>query len=179
MNTYRVSKYNPLYRTNDGFYNKDEWTSICDIGKLYEEVEFTEECYSEYENAYISVIEELVSILGVNSFYITDLQKMDLIQKLKHPHLYSDEIMSIYHEIDENKSVSAKEMFLLSRLMLREDICGCINEVSNCLKIEFGYDYYMYIYFDKDNYDILKSICDRNHLFIDKEFIEMIFSDWD
>ncbi len=34
MKRYRISKYNPTFRTEEGIYEKEEWTSYYDIGKI-------------------------------------------------------------------------------------------------------------------------------------------------
>ena len=36
MFEYRITKYNPIFRVN-GIYTRDDWTSICDVGKKYNE----------------------------------------------------------------------------------------------------------------------------------------------
>jgi hypothetical protein len=41
MNEYRICKYNPRFRVN-GVYIKDEWTSVSDIGKTFEDGVLTE-----------------------------------------------------------------------------------------------------------------------------------------
>ena len=33
MNYFRLSKYNPIYRV-DGIYQREQWTSICDVGNI-------------------------------------------------------------------------------------------------------------------------------------------------
>ncbi len=40
MFQYRITKYDPAFRI-DGKYTKDEWTSIHDIGKIYNGCIFT------------------------------------------------------------------------------------------------------------------------------------------
>lgn len=48
MNYYRISKYDPQYRI-DGIYQKDEWTSMSDIGNIYGGKVFTEDEYYKVE----------------------------------------------------------------------------------------------------------------------------------
>jgi hypothetical protein len=31
MNEYRITKYNPIFRNNIGYYQRDEWTEYSDI----------------------------------------------------------------------------------------------------------------------------------------------------
>lgn len=38
---WRITKYNPLNRDENGLYVKDEWTSFSDIGDFYNDLEFT------------------------------------------------------------------------------------------------------------------------------------------
>lgn len=55
MICYRVSKYDPQYRIN-GIYQKDEWTAISDVGKVYEGKMFTEDEYCNVEQSYVDFV---------------------------------------------------------------------------------------------------------------------------
>ncbi len=48
-----ITKYNPIYRNELGHYLKDEWTSISDIGTIYNGIEFTFDEYVKVENLYV------------------------------------------------------------------------------------------------------------------------------
>lgn len=52
MKEYRISKYDPQFRVN-GSYQKNEWTSISDIGKVFDDGVLTLAEYLRVENEYI------------------------------------------------------------------------------------------------------------------------------
>ena len=54
MMHYRISKYNPKFRDEDGFYTRKEWTSISDIGESFDGSEVTIHEYLEIENISIN-----------------------------------------------------------------------------------------------------------------------------
>ena len=59
----RISKYNPSFRTN-GIYQKQEWTSVFDIGRSYGGKRFTKKEYLETELRYVDCLLEIVSYCG-------------------------------------------------------------------------------------------------------------------
>ena len=72
MVSYRITKYDPKKRDESGIYkDKNEWTSISDIGnKKYGNVGFEE--YEKVENSYIEavrliLIEQKIDIVKVDS----------------------------------------------------------------------------------------------------------------
>lgn len=52
MKKYRISKYNPCNRDEQGRYIINEWTSYSDIGKLYNRKIFDDKRYSYASNVY-------------------------------------------------------------------------------------------------------------------------------
>ena len=73
MNYYRISKYDPQYRVN-GIYQKDEWTAICDIGKVYDGKVFTEDEYYRVEQSYINFVLGVCKLQGIERLAITGLE---------------------------------------------------------------------------------------------------------
>ena len=53
---YRVTKYDPKNRSSRGIYTVNEWTSYCDIGKIFDGKKLTFEEYREIEDRYIEAI---------------------------------------------------------------------------------------------------------------------------
>ena len=56
MHCYRITKYNPKYRNSSGAYLKDGWTSISDIGTIYNGKKSTLKEYFKIEEAYVKAI---------------------------------------------------------------------------------------------------------------------------
>lgn len=58
MNEFRISKYNCKFRINE-IYTKDEWTSIGDNGKEYDNTIFTYDEYHKVESSYLNAIKNI------------------------------------------------------------------------------------------------------------------------
>jgi hypothetical protein len=53
MAGFRITKFDPRLRSEDGVFMRDEWTSISDIGRTYPTGVFTLAEYIEVEEAYV------------------------------------------------------------------------------------------------------------------------------
>lgn len=124
MNEYRITKYDPQYRLN-GVYCKDEWTSMSDIGKKFEDGMLQPEEYLDVENRYIQCCIDVIKAAGIKK-YLFPIRN--------------------YHY---NKVVLPKTV--CEEGETREIIKWCLREMcwaklkSKQFFIHFGYDYYMYI----------------------------------
>ena len=124
MIEYRITKYNPQNRVN-GEYQVHEWTSISDIGKLFDGVVLTYNQYIKIEEAYIDCCIELLQKSNVSELAVCN------------PEYYDDKIVFpklLHTESDIRKVIMC---------CLREK-CWVKLETSSFF-IHFGYDYYMYI----------------------------------
>lgn len=65
MCAYRISKYNPLFRTENGYYLNDEWTSYSDIGKIFYNKVFTKDDYLSFENKYCDTVLSILKYLNI------------------------------------------------------------------------------------------------------------------
>ncbi len=175
MYKYRISKYNPIFRNSAGKYMNDEWTSISDIGKIYNNKKFTQNEYIEIENKYISAIMLVVKKMNidkmqVNNLYVWKSIKDILyeIKKFQYGELYTNSMLKLYKDITKNINIDninythltnkylcnvRKNKIILNidnsvefcRLLLREDIGGNLVALR-CLKLFIGDDYLMYIH---------------------------------
>ena len=137
---YRITKYNPEFRDENGFYKKDEWTSISDIGKKFNKIILTKEEYKKTENNYIDAIYEILREKDIKKLKVYDLE----INKKNLSELLADE-KDIIKEINNDKYLALKKSEKIIRLVLREMLwCKFCSELKD-IKIEFGYDYYMYV----------------------------------
>lgn len=66
----RIIKYAPKYRTELGYYVCDEWTSIADIGKVYDGKLFTASEYFEMEAKYVETLKILLQVCGISEMTI-------------------------------------------------------------------------------------------------------------
>lgn len=123
FNQYRISKFNPLYRVNE-IYTKNEWTSMYDVGKSYDEKIFTFEEYLAVEKSYLNVIEKVLQKSNVKRVIIKQGE-------------------NIYSKLNNSVLCSQEEVLLVARGCLREEFWCKL--VSRNFFVHFGYDYYMYI----------------------------------
>jgi hypothetical protein len=138
MEFYRVSKYNPEFRNEQGIYTRDDWTDISDVGKVFNNELLTMEKYQKVENRYISVILLILNELKESKIMVMELEKYALL-----PDIDVDENMAVLWVNLVEKSIIEKNISDIVRLILR----GCLwaKLESSEIKIHFGYDLYMYI----------------------------------
>ncbi len=142
LKQYRITKYNPIYRVN-GAYNKDEWTSMYDVGRTYDGKVFTFEEYLRVEKAYLDVIEQVMNELGIKTIEVRQGER-------------------IFSALNNSAFHSREEVLMIARGVLREDF-WCKLEAKDFF-IHFGYDYYMYIGADIEE-EKMSKIARKNGLF--------------
>ena len=108
----------------NGAYTKNEWISICDVGKTYDGKVFTFKEYLSVEKAYLNVIEKVMLELNVKRVRIKQGEYM-------------------YSKLNNSVLRSPEEVLMVARGCLREDFWCKL--VTNNFFVHFGYDYYMYI----------------------------------
>ena len=126
MYCYRVTKYNPALRNVNGYYELEDWTSISDIGSIFNNQVLTEADYLRIENSYVETAISILEEAQISFLEITDLEQRGYEIALKNGQkIYRDQWRDVV------------------RSMLREDIwCRLWN---NDAYVHVGYDYYMYV----------------------------------
>ncbi len=138
---YRVTKYNPTFRNEKGWYLRDEWTSHGDIGRKYNDEVFFMDEYLEVENKYIQAILQFMQCNKITSLRVTKLQeKSGLAQDTDN----TQEMINIYNKIKNRVLVSGEDLENICKLILREHLWCKLRNDKN-MEVHFGYDYYMYI----------------------------------
>ena len=136
MNVFRITKYNPQFRTDD-MYIKDEWTSFSDVGKSFEGHVLTLQEYLQVEKAYVD-------------FYCRMLERWSI------SHMEIQEL-----EYDQN--LCWKNGQRIDRDQISSFIVKCLREqcwgklISPILQIHFGYDYYTYLVASFDLTNVAKT----------------------
>ena len=144
MYCYRITKYNPEFRDKNGIYLKNEWTSVNDIGKVFDGEELTKEKYLYIENGYISAIKLIMEENNISTLMINCLEKYYDVSDETY---FSPDEKELLAEIKDNMNVSKDKLETLIRMALRELLWCKLR--SEKVEIEFGYDYYMYIKCDQ------------------------------
>ncbi|AIQ14932.1 hypothetical protein [Paenibacillus durus] len=148
--SYRISKYNPLNRNDNGTYAVNEWTSLSDVGRTYSGRKFTIEEYLCVEDKYVKAIKIFMYHLNITELQVETLDKWNAELKSTrfHQH-YNSTMKSVYSKIQESDIIQSPEIEQITRLILREDI-WCKFKYSSDFYVHFGYDYYMYLGGTKD-----------------------------
>ncbi|WIW70176.1 hypothetical protein [Anaerosinus gibii] len=142
MFSWRITKYNPVYRDEFDKYTCNEWTSFSDIGKTFNEYKVTKMDYIIVEDAYIDTIVAFMSSNDIKSLKVVGIEKCKFTKM--EDDFYSEKMINLYHNLKENDILNVEEIKILARMILREDL-WCKLEHDNIMYIHFGYDYYMYI----------------------------------
>lgn len=124
MNEYRITKYNPKYRLN-GVYQKNEWTSISDIGKSFDDGVLSLEDYLKVENSYIQFCLKAIEAAGISELSVSN------------PEIYCDGLSLPRYVRDTGYIHKIIEWCLREKCWLKL-------EAENFF-IHFGYDFYLYI----------------------------------
>ena len=145
MNYFRITKYNPKYRDDNGAYTLNDWTSIYDIGNYYNGMKLTNEKYQEIENLYVNAIILTINYLEILSMKIINLEVRDYDDNGLP---FDEEMYNTFKSITDCDSISIENIGNLVKMILRENLWGKI--VCDDLEIHFGYDYYMYFCVKED-----------------------------
>ena len=139
---YQISKYNPIYRSNEDGYSNDEWTSVSDIGRCFNEIQLTATEYFKMEDKYWATIKYLLESLYIQTLKIRELEKHRDIPRLFTNNKYFD--ISPIEDVNLNRRIiSMPEIEMILRLCLR-GVIWCKLEHPTGSGVYFGNDYYMY-----------------------------------
>ncbi|WP_343338335.1 hypothetical protein [Terrisporobacter petrolearius] len=144
MMKYRISKYNPKYRDENGIYTRDEWTSISDIGEYFNGYEVTMKEYSDIENRYVEAIDIILEYFKIKYLYIMELENEEnIVNDIDDDFCQND--IDMIDFIKEGQELNIKEIKYVIRLTLRERFwCGLYSKTTHII-IKPGYDFYINI----------------------------------
>lgn len=158
---YRITKYNPQNRNELGYYQKEDWIGIDDIGKTFCKKKLTLQRYLKVEEAYAQAIVYIMDYLKLKSLTLKNFTRL----KLTHPELLNQEMLNIYNNSFNNEQIDQKKACLLTKLSLREEIAGTFE--SKDMFVRFDYDYYMFIGTSKEISDSLRKKIEKSGLFVE------------
>lgn len=139
MYCWRITKYDPQYRDDEGRYIKDDWTSFSDIGKFYEGKEFTLKEYMLMENKYIDAVISIMKYLQITTLEITNIEKY-----VDPDESNFEEMSNLLKTIKDRDLIDIESIPDVCRLILREQMWAKL-KYKSAMFVHFGYDYYMYI----------------------------------
>ncbi len=143
MYHWRITKYNPSLRDPQGNFLDNEWISYSDIGKFYDDKQFTRKDYLVIEDAYVNAVIEFMNYLKISSLRVVALEKFD--EETIYKDNYSQEMTVLINNIQIGRSlINQQQVTDICRLILREYVWAKLSYGSK-MYVHFGYDYYMYI----------------------------------
>lgn len=150
MLNYRISKYNPMHRDRQGAYTLEEWTSFCDIGRMYQGREFTKEEYLKTESLYCDVVYEILMQQGVKVLEVRDLERHFSLPEtsrflLEKSLQLTEEECYIIQTIQEKQQISIEQIKVYVKLLLRDCFWCILANTESDAKVSVGYDYYVHL----------------------------------
>ena len=147
---YRITKYDPALRDEQGRYLPKHWTSVSDLGNPAYTPILTLPAYLATETAYVSAIQEGIRQVGCQQLVVTQAEKYVPLAEVKAqmallglPLTQKEE--ERFQSFAVGLPLMASQVPAAARLILREALWGEIASVDGRLIIEFGYDYYLYL----------------------------------
>ena len=150
MNRYRISKYDPSFRDERGYFTGEDWTSFSDIGKEYHGTVLTNLQYTAVEAKYIDAVTTVLRQNQIHTMIVGKLEKRSspatLKEMLGRCHLpFPPSDAAFVSRIKEGARLDMAEIEKAVMLVLRDCFwCELLSE-SGAVKLEFGYDFYVYL----------------------------------
>lgn len=171
MRRYRITKYNPLLRDNQGHYISNEWTSYSDIGKVFHGNIFTNQEYENMEKNYILSLKNILRKKKISELSISDIEKnfelSEIIEMLANSNLsLTDSEKELYEKANNNVRIRNHDLEAIIKLLLRECLWCKLSSTIPKISIEIGYDFYVYVYCDNISDDVVEEIA-KHELFLE------------
>jgi hypothetical protein len=160
-----VTKYNPIYRDENGHFKKDEWLGFFQVGKIINGQLFSLESYLDVESKYIAAARIFFSFHNCASVLLKNVEKYGTLD-----YNLADrrEMMMVYDKIEDGFVVSLDNLDAVIKLVLRELVWAeLFCDFDQSVVVRFGYDFYMYFNSD-ENWDSIKERITHLGLFIDR-----------
>jgi len=144
---YRVTKYNPAYRNEKGWYMRDDWTDYSEVVKTGAKREYDE--YKKIEDLYIHYLQIGLQSAADKTFVVSGLERYKAEIK-KYVDRLQDCNKELLFKIKNNYKCSITEVLDIARLILRILVWCTFDSTSSY--IDFSYEYYMFVggvYYDE------------------------------
>lgn len=161
MNFYRISKYNPKYRNQNGVYQGKEWTSFSDIGKEVNGYIVDKEEYLRFENLYIRAVKDIAEINEIEKFLVKSLEYYpeEITEAI------DDELIVFLKELKTKESFDLDELRIAVKILLR-DLAWFMAD-GDSMKFSVGYDLYLYVA-SKEIFNEVNLVEGHDEIFIEK-----------
>jgi hypothetical protein len=150
-NQYRITKYDPSFRDDDGAFRREDWTSYSDVGHVFNGITLSESEYLRVEAAYLFAIEACLHDANIESLFLTGLENS---RQTKLPKFVQDKA-----------SLTVTQCINFARFVLRDLAWGKLILPGRAY-VHFGYDYYMYLGLPSHCRDAIAAVSQRG-LFVE------------
>lgn len=138
MKEYRITKYDPQFRKDNGKYIRNEWIGYSDIGDKFYDGILTFDKYQKIEDKYIESIMYIANIKKNNYIRVKNIYRSP-----QYTDIHATTGMNILIKLIKNGNFIEKNYIPdLCRLILREHMWARLYSLN--MFVHFGYDYYMY-----------------------------------
>ncbi|MDF9825373.1 hypothetical protein M2475_001828 [Breznakia sp. PF5-3] len=80
---FRITKYNPEYRADNGAYTVDDWISVGEIGKVFNGTKLSLDTYLGMEKNYLDSINIIFKTFNCKNIVVKKWRNMFLLKKLR------------------------------------------------------------------------------------------------
>jgi hypothetical protein len=136
VKSWRLSKYDPARRDENGRYVPIEWTSVSDIGRSFGGRVLTIEEYARVEDAYVATALAFHLDAGAPPLFATGVES-------RPERIAPDDFDPVLPE--ERQRFEHSELAALIRSCLREAAWCRLVAADRVCAIHFGYDFYVYL----------------------------------
>ncbi len=144
MYTYRVTKYDPNNRDENGVYLIDDWIGFSEVGEYFNNEELTFEKYLDIEQKYVDAVRGFFTFCTVET---VEIRKYCFFED--DMTMFSADQIKILKKLEHSSMIGMLEVLQLVPLILRGHIYAYLVSPNNGKQyVMFGYDYYMYFYSD-------------------------------
>lgn len=146
MYYWQVRKYPPLLESEKDKPKISTWTSIINIGKIYEDGPLTMSEYLRVEDKYVAAVLAYMNVLQVKDLEVYVINKLREELFLDNINLYPDcyppSIIEFYYSLNDGDILTGNHIDYIVRLGMREDIV-CQLRNNDKFFVNFAYDFYM------------------------------------
>jgi hypothetical protein len=151
-----ITKYNPVFKDGQGFYKKNEWTGLHQIGQVFDNEQLTFDLYLETEKKYIEASIHFFKFHKTDNIIIRNIEKNDFSE-----YNFEDKesLLSFYNEIKEGFKISIENLSIVVELCLRNLIWAeLFDNKSEETALRFGHDFYMYVNSTRDLNEFFREV---------------------
>jgi len=140
-----VTKYNPVFRNDEGHYKKEEWIGFFQLGKKTGGDILTYDEYVKIENRYVLAAKLFLSFNNCSDIIIMNLEKQEIDDFSFYFRNDEKGLIETLNAVKEGGIVSGENIDNIIRLILREVIWAeLFCKTDESVAVRFGYDFYMY-----------------------------------